>query len=532
MHSKINNPDSLDSYFSGIRDLLPAVDRLVLRHETTKLRDYVEAMEGAHAARWQSSHDFVTEVSNYTRNCLGAELGTAIGEELHELPQVLTANHHGIDTFAQSTQSNLLFSLRKRAGGGLVKTIPVLACGSVPMNNLTYPRGLLIYASDDAAAGGGAHKLPIFPDSHKRKLVSVAKPFDSAMLDRARGRAKKMADEEKLIGPIQSALTKVFDDFDQIGGEYPGYASQATVVNNRLWQLLFRGRACHSDLVYIELEHIAARLLQRDLFDRETICHQLLFDPELRGRLIEKLDGQRGCWQFEELSRRVLDSAGADGSNTAPGTMFFWGVDAKGRQVPLGVVDPGNGNSPDLSGVDDSGNTWTIPLTPEAIARGLNDLRLLPSIFTSYLLISFARGVRCIGGYYQADYLPIMRRAVVETLSSAAGGADEHSGNDTPGPDPYLSGMQAVGFRTGNRLLPAGPLEIIASGGFDDEHYERLGEVTVFDAHIASMFDFVMDVAPRNHDLDWIKRDLSQLVHDRVGDKILTISMDNNHDSR
>ena len=525
MRSRTNRPDSLDAYFSGIRELLPAVDALILRHETMPLRAYVEALAESRATPWQSNHDFVAEVSSYTQEILGPALGSAIGEELQENPQVLTANHHGIDTFAQSTQSNLLFSLRKRANGAAVKTIPVLACGSVPLNNLTYPRGLLVYACNGAAGADGICKLPVFPDSHKRKLVSAAAPFDSAMLERARGRVRKMAADEKLRRTVESALGQVFDDFGQVGQDFPGYASQATVVNNRLWRRLFRGSACRSELVYIELENIASRLLQFDLFDRSTICHQLLFDPGLRRQLIEKLDGQRGCWQQEKILCRGQDPAAAGGADSAMGTMFFWGVDAKGRQVPLCVVDRPDGSAPELAGVDDAGNDWSIPFTPDAIARELRDRRLLPSIFTSYLLIAVARGVSCIGGYYQADYLPIMRNAIVETLRGGQAETDT-VGHGGAGPDLYLSGMQAVGIRADDRLLPAGPVEIIASGGFDDDQYERIGEVTVLHSHFASMFDFVMDVAPRSHDPEQVNRDLSRLVHDRVGNKIVTISMD------
>lgn len=526
MHSKTDRPGSLDACFAGIRDLLPAVDALISRHDTTKLSDYVDALEHRRASPLQSGEDFITEVANYTRETVGPDLGTAIAEDLRESPQVLTANHHGIDTFAQSTQSNLLFSLRKRSDGAAMKTIPVLACGSVPLNNLTYPRGLLIYACNDVAGKGGICKLPVFPDSYKRKLVSAAGPFSAEMLDRARARAKKLIADEKLPGPVGSALDIVFDDLARVGHAFPDYARQATAVNRRLWRRLFRGQVCRSELVYVEMESIACRLLERDLFDRSTICHQLLFDPELRGRLIAGLDGQRGCWLHEGLARRACEPASARGADSAIGTMFFWGVDAKGRQVPLHVAEGHNGTTPRLLGVDDSGNAWSIPLTPEEIARELRDRRLLPSIFTSYLLIAIARGVACIGGYYQADYLPAMQRAVGAALGNEPGEPAGTRGNGAASPDLYLSGMQAVGFRAGDRLLPAGPLEIIASGGIDDEQYARIGEVTVGQSHIASLFDFVMDVAPRGHYLHRVEHDISRLVHDSVGNRIVTISFD------
>lgn len=510
---------------------MPAVDALLARFERARLGDFVARLERPDGAALQCRQDFIGEVARYTGETLGPGLGRAIADDLRECPQLLTANHHGIDTFAQSTQSNLLFSMRRRADGSPRRTIPVLACGSVPLNNLTYPRGLLIYACNDVAGKGGICKLPVFPDSYKRKLVSAAGPFTAEMLERARARAEKLIADDKLQSPIGPALDSVFDDLARVGHAFPGYARQATAVNRRLWRRLFRGGACRSELVYVELEAIASRLLERDLFDRTSICHQLLFDPRLRGRLTAELDGQRGCWQREGLARRARESTPARGADSAIGTMFFWGVDAKGRQVPLHVAEGHDAAAPRLLGIDDSGNHWSIPLTPEDIAGGLSDGRLLPSIFTSYLLIAIARGVACIGGYYQADYLPAMQRAVGAALGNDPGETAAARANGAPSPDLYLSGMQAVGFRAGDRLLPAGPLEIIASGGIDAEQYARIGEVTVWQSHIASLFDFFMDVAPRGHDLHRVEQDISRLVHDSVGKRIVTISLDSTRPS-
>ncbi len=468
-------------------------------------------------------------MARYTRETLGSELGEAISEDLQEMPQVLTANHHGIDTFAQSTQSNLLFSMRKREDGKPATTVPVLACGSVPLNNLTYPRGLLIYAGGSSSEDGGICKLPLFPDSYKRKLVSVAGPFTTEMLGRSRVRANKLVEDDNLSRALESALNTVLDDFTSVGQEFSGYGRQATVLNHRIWKRLFQGQSCRSQLVYIELESIVSRLMQKDLFDQSTICHQLMFDPELRRRLIENLDGQRGCWQYEKLLRRCSESSaeeGLDATDSAQGTMFFWGVDAKGRKIPLCIIEDENGTGVNLSGIDDRGQLWTYPFTSADIARGLQDGRLLPSIFTSYLLVSIARGISCIGGYYQADYLPIMRNAVIETLRSNSVETVMTIDTGKLRPDLYLSGMQTIGLKTDSQISPAGPLEIIAGGGLNAEQYEQIGEVTVLQSHIASLYDTIMDVAPRDSDFYRAKNEVTKLVHDSVGSKIVTISMD------
>ena len=508
---------------------MPAVDALLSRYGTAKLRDYVDQLDQPNAPGFQDNEDFIAEVTNYTRETLGPELGVAISDDLREMSQVLTANHHGLDTFAQSTQSNLLFSMRKKINGDAVKTIPVLACGSIPLNNLTYPRGFLIYASNAASGNAGICKCPLFPDSYKRKLVSVAGAFTEEMLSRSRVRAGKLAQDGTLGSSLESALNLVLDDFSSIDQTCTGYSRQATVANNLFWRRLFRDQSCPAELVHIELESIVSRLLEKDLFDKSAICHQLMFDPELRARLIENLDGERGCWQYEKLLQRSSGSDAATGfhmKDSAQGTMFFWGIDAKGRKIPLCFIEGENGKGDELRGIDDSGQLWVYPFTPVAIARSLQDGLLLPSIFTSYLSISIARGISCIGGYYQADYLPIMRKAVMQALRSNAGVTVKTINTRPLRPDLYLSGMQTIGFETDGHLLPAGPLEIMASGGLDADQYERIGEVSVLQAHIASLYDTIIDVIPQSGDFHRTKKEITKLVYAAVGSEIVTISMD------
>ena len=323
-------------------------------------------------------------------------------------------------------------------------------------------------------------------------------------------------------------MQTVFDDIADPGRDFPSYGRQATVVNHRIWRQLFRQACERPELVYIELENIVARLLQADLFDPASLCHQLFFDPQLRAHLIDKLDGQPGCWQQEALLQACTASNHAKGfkaADAAQGTMLFWGVDARGRKIPLCVRPTGKPGAVALFGIDDRGQSWTHQFTPDELARGLRDGSLLPSIFTSYLVVAIARGIECIGGYYQAVYLPIMRKAVIETLCGESPATVRAIGGGKIRPDLYLSGMQAIGLQSGEHLVPAGPLEIIASGGLSVEQYERIGEVTVLQSHVASLFDTILDVVPGGGEINRSKQRISRLVQDSVGAKIVNITI-------
>jgi hypothetical protein len=118
-----------------------------------------------------------------------------------------------------------------------------------------------------------------------------------------------------------------------------------------------------------------------------------------------------------------------------------------------------------------------------------------------------------------------MRKAVVETLCSASGETVNITDSEKLRPDLYLSGMQAIGLKADGQLLPAGPLEIIASGGLNEEQLEQIGEVTVLQSHIASLYDTLMDVEPRGGDRNREKQEIAGLVNEAVGSKIVNISM-------
>ena len=82
-----------------------------------------------------------------------------------------------------------------------------------------------------------------------------------------------------------------------------------------------------------------------------------------------------------------------------------------------------------------------------------------------------------------------------------------------------------MGIKTDGQLLPAGPLEIIASGGLSAEQCQQIGEVTVLQSHIASLYDTMSDAAPRHDDFKRSSDEITRLVHDAVGSRIVTISM-------
>jgi hypothetical protein len=300
------NDSLIEHYLAEIRKRLPVVDKTLELYGELPLSEYLDVVTETPSERYQSHEDLADVVYEYAAPLLGEEVAAMAREELKQSPVVLTANHHGVDYFAQSVQGTLLFSQRKLPNGQKAKTVPVLACGSIAMNNLTYPRGALFYSVKDEQV---PLRLPIFPDKVKRQLVARTAPFRMDLVDRAIARVDKLAVEGRIAvtsrDTMQTILKKHYSADEVLAQS--SYSDQAVLLNARLWREMMPQKL-DSELVYLELEEIGSRLLQKDLVNEQSLIHILLFDRSVRLELIAQLNGAKGCWSGADLCKQEFDT--------------------------------------------------------------------------------------------------------------------------------------------------------------------------------------------------------------------------------
>jgi hypothetical protein len=511
-------------FLLAIRHLLPVVGRTLQLYGSMPLRAYLDHVVVRTPSSYQPRDEVADAVYRYAAPLLGQAAAEKVRSELRDCPVILTANHHGVDFFAQSVQSTLLFGSRSLGGGVAATTVPVLACGSVPLNNVTYPRGALLYRSGAGGSYEFPKRLPILPDRLKRRMVTQVPAFKEAMVQKAHAKIAQMSQDNEITEKTAKSLRRIFaSDYralEVIG--HNEYSNQAVILNSRIWRRLFAEASQAPELAYLEMEKVTSNLLAADLRDSCSLAFAMIFDPQLRAHLLQELDGIRGCWNHHELVRRWANRHQKRQHSPAQscGTFLFWGINEAGHRIAL--VPAKRDRQPLLCGVDDGGKTWEIALLPQEIIQGLREKRLLPSLFISFLVISLARGTTCVGGYYQADYLPLMQQGTVAVLS-------EHSGFEQAAqfvakvPTAcYLSGMQAVMCQhEDGGLVPAGPIEIIRSGGLTAVDLQRLLSLTVREAHIASLFETITDVAPEVAELpDW-RRILAKESRELLWNKVV-----------
>jgi len=305
--------------------------------------------------------------------------------------------------------------------------------------------------------------------------------------------------------------------------DLPDYSQQSVVLNNTIWKRFFPQHPSATDIVYLELEKIVSALLAKDLLNSDSLASRVMFDPALRERILDALDGAKACWERKKLVlrlRRNLLNSQSHKTVSGCGTIFFWGINNSGKRIPL-YLAPEVLKGGRFRGVDDRGDTFEMPYTPEAIIEGLDDKKLLPSLFTCFLVVAFARGLACTGGYFQGEYLPAMQRGIVRAFKESG---DYHRLGQLVSQVPtgvYLSGMLAMMTRIQeDRLIPAGPAEIIAGGGITSNDIEQMRSMTVRDAHLAALFETVPDIAPAGLDAqDWkrqLAEDCCRLLEDKA----------------
>ncbi|MCK7574781.1 MAG: hypothetical protein MZV65_02035 [Chromatiales bacterium] len=171
----LENYPTLNHFLHVIKSSSPVINKTLSDYGNQTIQSYLKGKPFCHGNSKELSEkeDLIEVVFNYTESLLEKDIAYKLAIDITNFPVVLTANHHGVDYFAQSVQGTLLFSLRGIANQAEVSTTPVFAFGNVPLNSITYPRGLLLYDVSQKNIQNAPLKIPLFADQYKRAMVST-----------------------------------------------------------------------------------------------------------------------------------------------------------------------------------------------------------------------------------------------------------------------------------------------------------------------------------------------------------------------
>ncbi|WP_462323717.1 hypothetical protein [Desulfoplanes sp.] len=498
------------------------LDGLIRTKGSIRLGDWCSNLWTPWSSDLPTNDPLLDCVFRHTARLLGKGTAAKLVQHIEHSPNVLTSNHQGLDCYAQTLQGTLLFALaRFRDCATDPINFPVLACGNISLNNLTYPQGVLLARKIQTRSGRNetrwaAAKIPIFPRRMQHALASMLPAYTMAMLEKARSRT--LAPSTALLDSEQKGVLHLLDGVYSAALDHRNFSDQSTLINDRAWKSMFSSdlRPIFPKPVYLGLEAICTSLLEADFADEHSLVHALLFDTQIRRELVHALDGTVGCWSLKGL-QGLLASRGPV-HNTRAGTFFFWTIDQKGCKLPMALSRTGTTTRlvPVRSTPWTRGEDWT----PAGISGALQEGRILPSLFTSYTVLALARGLVCHGGIYQTEYLPAMQAGLSLALRSS-GNAEHAVKIEAVHTNAFCSGHNlAMARYPDGTAVSAGRIELMAAGGITPEHLDAMADLTLRQASLAALPETFAPFLPSQWQSHRGYTELTRLICERLGDAL------------
>jgi hypothetical protein len=319
------------------------------------------------------------------------EFGDGVGDLVRRPGTVVSFGEHHAPLTHPLTMGAVAFQslYALRAGTRLVH----LSCGSVPLDNELFPRGLVI----------GGRKVPFLPGRHRRRVVLRCPPLDHELFAH---NLRRLHDARVLdrrdYARLSSWWQGLAPELDRAGG----FWQQVAVLNRRCYEAIFEVGLPAPVMVPLEL--VAQDVLLADLAaGRETWLERCLFRPAARSALLAALDGVRCFW------RRA----------TGRGTFLFWHAGPDGRLTRL---------FPDGGHLVTPAGDVRHELRAEAVRAGLLDGTLLPAASYALLRLLFQAGLRSFGGPLQYDYIGNARHRLLTGLRDHLTPAESHAVDTVP----------------------------------------------------------------------------------------------------
>ena len=456
-----------------IRRAMESAKHLTMRQYVEQLADFPAQMPLADPA----------DVNRAAKALLAPVLGKEIAAKAAECfpATALTANHHGVDCFAQCVQGNLLYREMLKARGIHAAVIPVVACSSVPMDNASYGKGLQLFDTLDKAY---PLKLPILSNKANSCIVGLYPAMEEAAIRKAMAAFEDEKYRSRLSEPMRNAVKHVLGDFylDPQVLSLRTYVQQATALNYRMTR-----EAVGCGFAYIDLEKLSGSLLTTDLVDKNSLVSRMLTEKPLRIALLRILDGATGCWKTQALQ---------EGKLTGSGTAFFWAAEKKFTRTPMRALDNGLENLR-------SGEVILWEEIPQALAEG----RIYPALLLCFTTLLFERGIRCCGGYFQPEYLRVMQKGIADALREV-GDAATAQVIEQRDPSGYVCGPI---FLSGDHGEPVGIIEMLARG-MTAERLDQLMETNFEDAHRATLANVYTDIVPAAQRIEGYEEIITELM--------------------
>lgn len=388
-----SHPTSLLQLEESVFSKRPVLGEIYTRKGSQTLAEFVrnqikDIESYSQSVSSQRKIELITVISDLTRELLGQEVAISISEQLEKYFSVITADHHGPLTDPGFLNNNLLTGFATHNIDPKLQNILVLACANISFDNDSFPRGHLVHTFTDTVI---TNQLVFFSRKVRPLTIAFHQPYNQDAILEAKKRIEVWKKEqnlpEKTTAILDSILDKIYANADVLNT--PHFSDQVTKTNYLLWKELFKDFSQFPNLVYLEQEQVVNELLLKYHLASDTIINHILFDESYHDLIIKHFDGISGAFTISKQS----------------GTFLFWGL-PKNQKYRVQLFK--NGNT--LTSIDGS---YSVPLTPEAVQKGIQDKELIPSTLLSFITLSFYYGLTLVGGGGQTTYATQMKNAYI-----------------------------------------------------------------------------------------------------------------------
>jgi hypothetical protein len=419
----------------------PILRQILADHGDLPLREYAQRyhMVASPAVGADRRSECIQVITAETQRQLGHDVAASVERQLSHHYYLSTADHLGPLVHPFFLSLNLL-----RAADYVESRNPnhanviSLACGSISLENSSFPRGVLFHSQ--ATPEAIMQRFPFLSSHIRPSLVNYVPSYteaDMAKVDdliSTKVRSNEITDDE--AQRLRAFLADYYLDPHVLASH--NFSSQLTKSNWALWKQYFPATAAVPNLVSLELETVVNQLLKHHL-SKPTFIHQLLFNPSWAEHL-NRFEGIQGA--FNRTSKY--------------GTELFWAVPPNSkhrvqlwRQGTALCTDDGS---------------YRVELNPDALARALAANELIPSLLVSYILLACYYGLELLGGFSQTTYLTDMKAAYLTIARDVAD--DESLAVAEPVKTDKLGGEFVLAYlETANGdLVPATGLDLMLHG--------------------------------------------------------------------
>lgn len=352
--------------------------------------DYFDVNEGPGLINRRE--EFLTTFKSEVSRLLGDTVAVSAVEQLRKYYFVSTADHHGPICDPYFLSSNLVTTITAFfQKDPVLKNVIALSCGSVSVDNDTFPRGLTFTSSNHNELH--VNRLPFFSSHERPSLICRLRAYGASEIDKIKKTVHDLVKNNSISleqsTTILGLIDEVYNTPENLAAS--SYSDQITKTNYDLWQKIFaKTKQGQPNLIYLELENTVARLLIDHHLYQDTMINHLLFDR-----------------QYQELIMKYFDGIiGAFSSTDNSGSYLFWGVPA-GARYRVRLMPQGT------KLVSDDG-MYSIELTPDAIGRALKNKEIIPGMMLDFMVLSLYYGLKCLGGFSQVNYLTEMKQAYIK----------------------------------------------------------------------------------------------------------------------